>query len=145
MGVLSYIERWRGCLRTLSTRANVLFQGGLAEQGVFYPERSCKRAVGGFECGGASSAVAAADPETAKQTSSGDGTKIDWLGELASDPNRLEAAQVIAARKLLAYDKELYPADGCAITLSVLLQESGISVPDVFRAFDLSKLLTDRG
>jgi hypothetical protein len=53
------------------------------------------------------------------------------------------AAQHVAAVRLLKYDGEIYPSDGCAITLSVLLQEAGIVVADTYRAFDLGNLLAD--
>lgn len=59
----------------------------------------------------------------------------------ASDPARLQAVQHTAAAKLLAYDGEIYPADGCAITLSLLLQAVGINVPDTYMAFDLAREL----
>jgi hypothetical protein len=42
-------------------------------------------------------------------------------------------------------DGEKYPQDGCAITLSVLLQEAGIDVPDTYMAIDMSRLLQSRG
>lgn len=70
----------------------------------------------------------------------------DWQGvrnlvDYASDPARLQAIQHIAAAKLLAYDEEIFPTDGCAITLSLLLQAVGIDVSDTYTAFDLSKEL----
>ncbi len=64
---------------------------------------------------------------------------------IASDRNRLQAAQSIAAQRLLQYDGEKYPSDGCAITLSVLLQEAGIGVKDTFGALALVDLLKQRG
>src|SRR5262249_32209107 len=39
------------------------------------------------------------------------------------------------------YDGEVYPRDGCAITLSVLLQDVGIKVSDTYQAFTLGNLL----
>jgi len=63
------------------------------------------------------------------------------LVNYASDATRLQAIQHTAAAKLLAYDEEIYPADGCAITLSLLLQAVGIDVPDTYMAFDLAKEL----
>jgi hypothetical protein len=60
---------------------------------------------------------------------------------LASDIDRLGAAQDVAAKKLLDYDGEEYPQDGCAITLSVLMQDAGISVPNTYRAIVLGNLL----
>ena len=56
-----------------------------------------------------------------------DAQHIPELLHLASDSRLLVAAQDIAAKKLLAYDGEKYPHDGCAI-MSVLLQEAGIDV-----------------
>jgi hypothetical protein len=50
-----------------------------------------------------------------------DKDQIDSLVALASDANQLQAAQHAAAQRLLNYDGEVYPQDGCAITLSVLL------------------------
>jgi hypothetical protein len=74
-----------------------------------------------------------------------DGGKIPNLLRFASDPAELQAAQAEAAKRLLEYDGEIYPSDGCAITLSVLLQEAGITVPDTFEAIVLGQLLRKRG
>jgi len=63
----------------------------------------------------------------------------------ASVPDQLQQAQHIAAKRLLDFDGEVYPADGCAITLSVLLQQAGIVVADVFQAITLGKVLSKRG
>lgn len=71
--------------------------------------------------------------------------RIGELVSAGSDPHRLIAAQKIAARRLLAQDGEAYPHDGCAITLSVLMQTAGCDVPDIFRAFDLVGELKRRG
>ena len=38
----------------------------------------------------------------------------------------------------LVYDGERHPQDGCAITLSVLLQEAGVNVPDTYMAIDIA-------
>ena len=46
--------------------------------------------------------------------------------------------------QLLDFDGEVFPSDGCAITLSILLQEAGISVPDTFRAIDLGNVLKNK-
>ena len=73
-----------------------------------------------------------------------DGSKIADLLRIASDAAQLDAAQATAARRLLAYDGEQYPSDGCAITLSVLLQEAGINVPDTFQAIVLGRILAKR-
>ena len=70
---------------------------------------------------------------------------IPNLIEIASDSYQLQTAQHVAAKKLLDYDGEIFPQDGCAITLSVLLQEAGIAVPDIYRAIDLGdQLKTER-
>jgi len=70
---------------------------------------------------------------------------IPDLIEIASDSYQLQTAQHVAAKKLLDYDGEIFPQDGCAITLSVLLQEAGIAVPDIYRAIDLGdQLKTER-
>jgi hypothetical protein len=71
----------------------------------------------------------------------GDAQFIAGLTKFASDPNQLLAAQQVAAKRLLAFDGEKFPSDGCAITLSVLLQDSGIAVPDTFQAIALGRLL----
>ena len=39
---------------------------------------------------------------------------------------------------------EIFPSDGCAITLSILLQEVGIAVPDTFKAIDLGNVLKNK-
>jgi hypothetical protein len=74
-----------------------------------------------------------------------DGAFVDKLVSAGSDAHRLAAAQKIAAKRLLALDGEVYPHDGCAITLSVLMQAAGSDLPDVFRAFDLVAALKRRG
>jgi predicted chitinase/pimeloyl-ACP methyl ester carboxylesterase len=71
--------------------------------------------------------------------------KIPSLLRIASDSSQLQDAQAKAAKRLLTYDGEQYPSDGCAITLSVLLQEAGIDVPDTFQAIVLGRLLIKRG
>lgn len=53
----------------------------------------------------------------------------------------LQSAQMRAAHLLLTYDGELYPKDGCAITLSVLFQAAGIPVPNTYTAIELGRLL----
>jgi hypothetical protein len=62
-----------------------------------------------------------------------DSEYIANLLALASDSNWLLDVQHIAALRLLAYDGEKYPLDGSAITLSVMLQEVGIKVEDIFQ------------
>lgn len=64
---------------------------------------------------------------------------------IGSDKDRLQNAQHVAARKLLKFDGEIYPSDGCAITLSVLLQQAGIAIPDTFQAIALGNLLKKLG
>ena len=70
---------------------------------------------------------------------------IKQLIQEASSVGQLQCVQGRAADKLLMYDGEKYPSDGCAITLSVLLQDAGIDVPDTFTAIELGKALSDRG
>lgn len=66
---------------------------------------------------------------------------IPALIALASNANHLQSAQHVAAQRLLAYDGEVYPADGCAITLSVLLQEAGVAIDDTYTAIALGQKL----
>jgi len=47
----------------------------------------------------------------------GDGPRIPDLVKLASDADQLVAAQHMAAKRLLDFDGEIFPKDGCAITL----------------------------
>ncbi len=77
-------------------------------------------------------------------SASGDAQFIPALLNLGSDANQLLAAQHTAARRLLDFDGEVFPSDGCAITLSVLLQDAGIAVKDTFLAFDLGNLLKSK-
>jgi hypothetical protein len=74
-----------------------------------------------------------------------DAAALAGLLARASDPAWLRAAEAEAARRLLTSVGEQYPSDGCAITLSVLLQQSGIAVPDTFAAFALGRMLEQRG
>lgn len=74
-----------------------------------------------------------------------DGNYITELVEIASNPMRLDAAQAEAGQELLHFDGEKYPADGCAITLSTLLRESGIDIPFTFQALALDNALQKRG
>ena len=95
---------------------------------------------------GMGSAAAFAEIKSSNAATTADGQAIKTLLTIASDADQLLAAQHIAAKRLLQFDGETYPSDGCAITLSVLLQQAGIAVPDTFRAFDLAKRLkNDRG
>lgn len=75
----------------------------------------------------------------------GDGSHVKELVRLASDGNLLVAAQHVAARRLLNYDGEIYPKDGCAITLSVLLQEASVPIENVYQALALGIALKARG
>jgi predicted chitinase/pimeloyl-ACP methyl ester carboxylesterase len=74
-----------------------------------------------------------------------DGAQIASLIALASNPSELQEAQAEAAKRLLSYDGEQYPSDGCAITLSVLLQDAGINVADTYQAIVLGDVLKQRG
>ena len=74
-----------------------------------------------------------------------DAEHIADLIKRGSDAEQLLAAQHVAAARLLNFDKEVYPSDGCAITLSVLLQQSGIAIADVYKAIDLGAVLIQRG
>jgi hypothetical protein len=71
----------------------------------------------------------------------GDIQYVPSLVKLGSDANQLVAAQHIAAKRLLDFDGEIYPKDGCAITLSVLLQEAGVAIKDTYQAMVLGNLL----
>ena len=73
-----------------------------------------------------------------------DAPHIPDLIKLASNAAQLVAAQHIAAKRLLDFDGEVFPSDGCAITLSVLLQEAGIAVKDTFQALALGNVLKER-
>lgn len=57
----------------------------------------------------------------------------------------MQEIQEEAARKLLNFDGEKYPSDGCAITLSTLLQQAGVDVDDTFQALALGNVLKERG
>jgi hypothetical protein len=67
--------------------------------------------------------------------------RIPTLMQIASDPAQLQEAQSVAAKRLRDFDGEVYPSDGCAITLSVLLQDAGIPLPDTFQALKLGNVL----
>jgi len=90
-------------------------------------------------------AAAHAEIKASNAPMTADAPSVKSLLAIASDAHQLLAAQHIAAKRLLLFDGETYPSDGCAITLSVLLQQAGIAIPDTFRAFDLAKRLRDRG
>lgn len=67
------------------------------------------------------------------------------IAKLKSDPEEIQTVQHIAARKLLAFDGETYPSDGCAITLSCLLQDGGVDIHDTYQALALGNVLKKRG
>lgn len=73
-----------------------------------------------------------------------DRDQVPQLLQEASNAALLQSAQMRAAQLLLAYDGEVYPQDGCAITLSVMLQAAGILVPNTFTAFGLGQLLESK-
>ena len=79
------------------------------------------------------------------QDKSTDAAKIPELMKIASDDTTLQEAQSQASDKLMSYCGEEYPHNGCAITLSCLLQKAGIDVDDTFLAFELDQVLRDRG
>ena len=70
-----------------------------------------------------------------------DKDNLPALIRLASDAGQLQSAQHIAAKRLLDYDREIFPSDGCAITLSVLLQQAGIAIDDTYTAIALGEKL----
>lgn len=80
----------------------------------------------------------------AENTENGDAAKITALINNAIDSNSFKNMQKRAAIKLFKYDGEIYPHDGCAITLSLMLQDAGIAVPDSYMAIELTNLLRDK-
>ena len=82
-----------------------------------------------------------ADQEVSSAFGAPDGQHIPALVQLASDRDSLRAAQNVAAKKLHRFDGERYPNDACAITLSVLMQDAGITVPDTYPAIALGNVL----
>lgn len=68
---------------------------------------------------------------------------IKTLLEQGTNAALLQISQMKAAQLLLAYDGE-YPRDGCAITLSVLMQAAGIDVPNTYTAIELGRRLRDK-
>jgi hypothetical protein len=71
----------------------------------------------------------------------GDKARIPTLLQLARNVSTLDSVQEKSAAELLAYDGEVYPHDGCAITLSVLLRDAGINVPLIYQAVALGQHL----
>ena len=90
-----------------------------------------------------SASLAVTAQAAAAAAAAADAGAIDRLVGLASSPQNLRAAQAIAAQRLLAFDREVH--DGCAITLSVLMQQAGIEVSDTFPAIALGQALQRRG
>lgn len=72
-----------------------------------------------------------------------DKDKLAQLVALGSGPHLLQA-QHRAALLLLHETGLVFPKDGCAITLSVLLQDAGIDVDDTYGALDLVNVLKAR-
>lgn len=66
---------------------------------------------------------------------------IPALIALASNAANLLNVEHAAAKKILAFDGEVYPSDGCAITQSCLLQAAGIAVPDTYLALSFGIML----
>lgn len=64
---------------------------------------------------------------------------------IASDTAQLQRCQKIAAKKLLDFDGEIYPSDGCAITLSVIFQQAGFDLRDIYMAIDVGPALKKLG
>ena len=78
--------------------------------------------------------------------STGDRAEVPGLVATASDQSQLANAQRTAAQRLLDFDQEVYPSDGCAITQSVLMQMAGIEIRDIFLAYEFGNVLRyDRG
>jgi hypothetical protein len=66
---------------------------------------------------------------------------IAKLIEIGSSPKDLAEAQRIAAKALAAAGQPPFPHNGCAATLSALLQLSGINVPMTLGAGKLTHIL----
>jgi hypothetical protein len=64
---------------------------------------------------------------------------------IASDASQLQRCQKIAAKKLLDFDGEIYPSDGCAITLSIIFQQAGVALADTYMAIDVGPALKKLG
>ena len=73
-----------------------------------------------------------------------DKDQMKTLLEQGTNAALLQISQMKAAQLLLAYDGEKYPQDGCAITLSVLMQAAGIDVPNTYTAIELGRRLRDK-
>jgi hypothetical protein len=74
-----------------------------------------------------------------------DRDRIAGLLAQAVDPDRLCAAQALAARRLLSPEGDVFPADGCAMTLSLLMRAVGFEVPELCWAIDVPATLLARG
>lgn len=72
-----------------------------------------------------------------------DAQYIEELVRVASVTASLLQIEQEAAAKLLAYTKQT--SNGCAITLSCLLQHAGIDVADTYGAYELVDVLKARG
>lgn len=70
---------------------------------------------------------------------------IDDLVKIGTNQSSLISAQHVAASRLLRATGIHYPHDGCAITLSVMLQMAHIDVGDHYGALDLVHVLEKRG
>ena len=86
-------------------------------------------------------ALGASGASTSAAPGNSDSGRIAKLIQIASDPSGLASVQSRAAAALLEYDGEVYPHDGCAITLSILLRDAGIDVPPTYQAITLGSQL----
>jgi hypothetical protein len=74
-----------------------------------------------------------------------DKSKIAALLAIAADVERLHAARRVAGQRLWDFEGTVYPKDGCAITLCVLMQEAGMDMRDIFWALEITNELKARG
>lgn len=74
-----------------------------------------------------------------------DRARIPALLAHALDIERLCAAHAQAARRLSHPDGGSYPADGCALVLSLLMRGVGFDVPELCWAIDVPAMLLARG
>lgn len=70
---------------------------------------------------------------------------IQELVRIASNKATLIAAEAVAAERLAKYCGDHYPTNGCAITLSILLQEAGFDFPDTYLAIQAGERLEKLG
>jgi hypothetical protein len=66
---------------------------------------------------------------------------ISALLQIASAAPCLAFTQYLASQKLFDFARIVFPKSGCAIMLSLLLREAGISVTDIYQAIGLGKAL----